>query len=61
MRTRAALTGVGWLAGATAAVVGVTAAMTLLGHDLLGRSDPTLSSAQVRQRLGHAGQPGSGA
>jgi hypothetical protein len=60
MRTRAVLTGAGWLAGATAAVVGVTAAMTLLGHDLLGRSDPTLTSAQVRQELGHAGQPGSG-
>jgi hypothetical protein len=56
MRTRAALTVAGWLAGATAAVVGVTAAMSILGHALLSNSDPTYTAAQVQQKLARAGQ-----
>jgi hypothetical protein len=59
MRTRAALTMTGWLAGITAAVVGVTIAMSLLGHELLNTDDddPTLTAAQVQQQLAQSGHP----
>lgn len=60
MRTRAVLTVAGWLAGATTAVVGVTAAMSILGHDLLGGSERTLTAAQVQQQLAQTGSHASG-
>lgn len=58
MRTRAALTVAGWLAGATVAVLGVTFAMSTLGHDLLDSGDP-MTAAQVQQQLAQSGQAGA--
>jgi hypothetical protein len=55
MRRSTAVTTSAWVAGATLATAGVTVALSLLGHQLLGSAGPVLSSAQVRASLAAQG------